>query len=316
MPPRPNPEKQTGLSRAIDRFGLSLSAIDKITLAYCAWFVIYSMIGISIGRAEKPMIPILGHMAIASLVLLLAWIERKANFSDKPKFLGALRFVRSIYPIIFFDFFYTSIYSVSRIMFPNWLDPWFMELDRKIFGYFPSLEWGQRYNHWFVQEFFHFAYFCYYPMIGGLPLYLYIKNKPAFREVIFNLTFVFYSCYIFYSLIPVVGGRILTEGYELSQTYQGGLFTHIMAYIYSHSSHWGGAFPSSHVAIAIVLTIAALKFTRKWGYVFCVISLFLSIATVYCHYHWFVDALAGIITGISGYFVGNWIRNKLQRELI
>ena len=44
MPPRPNPEKQTGLSRAIDRFGLSLSAIDKITLAYCAWFVIYSML--------------------------------------------------------------------------------------------------------------------------------------------------------------------------------------------------------------------------------------------------------------------------------
>lgn len=314
MPPRAKTDKAIQRSGAENCPRQFLSAIDKITLAYCAWIVIYMTIGIFSGRAEKPEIYLPGHLGIAGLVLLLAWIERKADFSGKPKLLQVLRFVRSIYPIIFFDYFYTSLSSVSRIVFPNWLDPWFMELDRKIFGYFPSLEWGQRFNHWFTQEFFHFAYFCYYPMIGGLPLYLYLKNKPAFREVIFNLTFVFYACYVFYSLIPVVGGRILSKGYELSQAYRGGLFTHIMAYIYNSSSHWGGAFPSSHVAIAIVLTIAALKFTRKWGYVFCVITFFLSIATVYCHYHWFVDVLAGIITGVSGYFAGNWLRNKLQRD--
>jgi membrane-associated phospholipid phosphatase len=65
-----------------------------------------------------------------------------------------------------------------------------------------------------------------------------------------------------------------------------------------------------------VLTIAGLKYVRKWGYVFCVIAFFLSISTVYCHYHWFIDAVAGIVTGIVGYFVANWVRQKLEKEPI
>lgn len=291
-----------------------LSAIDKITLAYCAWIVVYMTIGIFLGRSENPRLHLPLHLLIAGLVLLFAWLERSVDLSRWPNLLRTLRFIRGIYPVLLFTYFYSSLHAVSRIIFPVWLDPWFMELDRKIWGYYPSLVWGLRYNHWLIQDFFHFAYFCYYPMIAGLPVYLYIKNRPAFRELIFSLTFVFYVCYVFYSLVPVVGGRILTEAYELSQSYRGGLFTRIMALIYSRSSHWGGAFPSSHIAIAIVLSFAALKFTRKWGYVFCVISLFLSIATVYCHYHWFVDAVAGVLTGVLGYYAGNWTRKKLQRD--
>ncbi len=289
-----------------------LSAIDKITLAYCAWIVSYMTFGIFLGRTLKPEFHLPRYLLIAALVLLLAWVERKFDFSTKPKLLQTLRFIRGLYPVLLFTYFYSSLHSVTLIIFPEWLDPWFMDLDSKIWGYLPSLEWGRRFGQPFFQELFHFAYFCYYLMIGGLPVYLYVKNRPAFRELIFNLTFVFYACYVFYSLFPVVGGRFNTESYQLSQSFRGGLFTHIMAYIYNHSSHWGGAFPSSHVAIAIVLTIAALKFTRKWGYVFGVISVFLTVATVYCHYHWFVDAVAGLFTGILGYFAGIWTRNKLE----
>ena len=310
MPPIPMPGRLSSHTSSM-RPGRFLSAIDKITLLYCAWFVIYITIGIILGRAVDSGTHLLRHLLIAGFVLLLAFIERNSDLSQKPNHLRALRFIRGIYPVALFPLFYTSLHSVCLILFPDWLDPWFMELDRKIWGYYPSLDWGLRFNSWFIQEFFHFSYFSYYLMIIGLPIHLYMKKKPAFQELIFNLTFVFYCCYVFYSLIPVVGGRILTDAYQLTLSYRGGLFTHIMAFIYSHSGHWGGAFPSSHVAIAVVLTIAALKFTRRWGYVFGVASLFLTIATVYCHYHWFVDAVAGLVTGVLGYYAGNWIRLKL-----
>ena len=291
-----------------------LSAIDIITLAYCTWFVVYMSIGIFLGRVENAEKHLPGHLLVAGAVLIMAWAERHLDFTRKPMLLRALQFLRGVYPILLFTYYYGSLHAVARIVFPDWLDPWFMELDHKIFGYYPSLVWGQKFNHWLTQELFHFAYFCYYPMIGGLPVYFYLKNKPAFKELIFNLTFVFYCCYVFYSLIPVVGARIHTDALTLSQTYRGGLFTRIMALIYNRSNHWGGAFPSSHIAIAIVLTIAALKHVPKIGYLFVFITFFLSVATVYCHYHWFVDALAGTFTGIAGWFAGSWTRLKLERS--
>ncbi len=292
-----------------------LSSIDKITLAYCIWVVLYMLVGVLVGRAVNPEEHLPKFVTIITFVVLLAWLERYQGATLHPFLLKTLHFVRSIYPVSLFGYFYISLYSVNRIVFPEFLDPWFMSIDHKIFGYYPSMVWAQKYGSWFMQEFFHFAYFCYYPMIGGLPLYLYIKNKPAFRELIFNLTFVFYACYFFYSLVPVIGGRFFPEAMYNSELYQFGPFTHIMAYIYINSAHWGGAFPSSHVAVAVVLTIAALKYTRKMGYVFCVIAFFLALATVYCQYHWFIDAVAGVFTGIVGYYAANIVRKKLQREI-
>lgn len=291
-----------------------LSAIDKITLAYCAWIVLYMLAGTLLGRAVHPDTHLPRFIGIFAGVLLLAWLERAYSMALRSLALKALRFVRSIYPVLLFAYFYTSLYSVDRILFTEWLDPLFMGIDKWLFGYYPSLVWGQKYDSLLLQELFHFAYFCYYPMIAGLPLYFYLRNKRAFSELIFNLTFVFYSCYFFYSLVPVVGGRYFEQAYFLAHTYRGGPFTHLMAFIYNNTNHWGGAFPSSHIAIAIVLSIAALKYVRKWGYVFCAITLFLALATVYCHYHWFIDAVAGVATGIAGYYAADRVRGKLQRE--
>ncbi|MBW6513131.1 MAG: phosphatase PAP2 family protein [Candidatus Syntrophosphaera sp.] len=291
-----------------------LSPIDKITLAFCGWMLLYMLVGIILGRAESPEFYYPSYLSIFTGVLLLAWLERSLGAAMKPGLLKALQFARGIYPVALFGFFYTSLHSVSLIAFQDWLDPWFMSIDHKLFGYYPSLVWGQRYDTPFMQELFHFAYFCYYPMIGGLPVYFWFKNRKAFGELIFNLTFVFYACYFFYSLIPVVGGRYFPEAYQLAHAYRHGPFTHIMAFIYNHSGHWGGAFPSSHIAITLVLTIAALKYARKLGYLFVMISFFLSLATVFCHYHWFIDAVAGIFAGVLGYFAADWVRTKLQRE--
>jgi membrane-associated phospholipid phosphatase len=299
-------------STELNHAGQFLSPIDKITLFFCLWMIVYMLIGTALGRANQPEIHLPAYVSIFTGVLLLAWVER--NLTLKPRLLKALQFIRGIYPVLLFGYFYTSLHSVTLILFGEWLDPWFMRIDLWIFGYYPSLVWGQKYSGMFLQEFFHFAYFCYYPMIAGLPVYLYFKNKPAFRELIFNLTLVFYACYFIYSLVPVIGGRYFPEAYQLAHAYRFGPFTHIMAFIYNHSGHWGGAFPSSHIAVTLVLTMAALKYVRKWGYVFCVISFFLSLATVYCHYHWFIDAVAGVLTGILGYHAANYVRGKLQRE--
>lgn len=287
-----------------------LSAIDIITLVFCSWILAYMSVGIS--RVNEPWVHIPIYLSVAVMVLILAWLQQQTWVVAKPRLLSALSFIRSIYPVLLFGYFFTSSHAFNQIIFTDWLDPWFMNIDKSVFGYYPSLEWGKTFNYVALQELFHFAYFCYYPMILGLPVYLYFKQPLAFKELIFNLTFAFYLCYTIFSVLPVIGGRFIPEAMEITKTYHGGLFTHIMVYIYRTSGHLGGAFPSSHIAITLVLTVAALKFIRPMGIVFAVIAFFLTIATVYCHYHWAIDAFAGIFTGIGAYYLANYVRAKLN----
>ncbi|MDZ4182399.1 MAG: phosphatase PAP2 family protein [Candidatus Cloacimonadaceae bacterium] len=291
---------------------ISFSPIDKITIAFCGWIVVYMLIGLS--RVTNAHVHLPAYLSILTLVFVMAWAQQNLDESKRPRLHGALSFLRGIYPVLLFGYFFSSSYAFNRVIFTTWLDPLFYKVDHAMFGYYPSMVWGQKYTHWAVQELFHFAYFCYYPMIMGLPVYLYFKNKAAFKELIFNLSFVFYLCYWIYSFLPVIGGRFFPEAMEWTKIYRAGPFTHIMVLIYRNTVHLGGAFPSSHVGITIVLTIAALRFVRPLGYVFVVISFFLSLATVFCHYHWFIDAVAGVGIGILGYYLASFVHRKIQGE--
>lgn len=286
-----------------------LSPIDIISLVFTGWILLY--MGIGHQRVIDLDIHFPSYLSVFVAVLLSAWLQLSWE-GKQGRFYSAFRLLRSMYPVLLFGYFYSSNYAFNRLLVPAWQDPFFYRIDEAIWGYLPSLVWGQKYSHWAVSELFHFAYFCYYPMIFGLPLWLYIKNRKAFAELIFAVTFTFYLSYFIYSLLPTIGGRYFPEALELTKVYRAGPFTHIMAYIYNTTHHWGGAFPSSHVGVTIVLTIAGLRFTKVMGYVFVVISFFLALSIAYCHYHWFIDAVGGIGLGIGGYYLAGAVRKKLS----
>ncbi len=290
---------------------MNLSSIDIITLIYCLWIMLYMIFGW--GRAVNPHIHFPVYLSVAVGVLFLAWLNIRLRELSWQRTAKAIAFVRGIHPVLLFGYFFISGYVVNRIIFSNWQDPFFMRLDYRIFGYLPSMEWGIQYSQKWISELFSFAYFAYYPMIVGLPVYLYLTDKNAFSETIFCLTLVFYLCYFVYSWLPVVGGRYLPEAMELSQESRGYVFSWIMAYIYRTSNHLGGAFPSSHVAIALTLSFSALRHKRRLGIIFAVISIFLAVATVYCHYHWFIDTVAGVLMGIFGFLFALFMYRKLPR---
>lgn len=287
-----------------------LSPLDKITLAYIFWVLLLLVAGGAKVQDFGIQFPI--FLSLGAGIVLLAYSHKSLDPLCRPRLYQALQLLHELYPVLLFAHFFTSGYAYNRIFFATWQDPFFMKIDKAIFGYLPSMEWGERYNSFWISELFHFAYFAYYPMIAGLPIYLYFTNRPALKELIFCLSFSFYLCYFIYSIMPVIGGRYLPEAMELTRTYRAGIFTRIMVFIYRNSHHLGGAFPSSHVAIALVLSTGALRHVRKLGYLFAFISVFLSLATVYCHYHWFIDALMGIFTGIGAYFLALALYRKLQ----
>jgi membrane-associated phospholipid phosphatase len=234
--------------------------IDYLTFGLILWNLIYVSVGWF--RAASPLTHFLTYFSIGAGILLLIWLEWQYSST-------MMRFFRYAYPIFLFGYFFESTSGVNHIIFPNFLDPLFQNLDQAIFGYQPVLEWGKQYSGYFLQEVSHFSYFSYYLMIAGIPIYLYVKKRIAFHETLFAITFVFYICY----------------------------------FIYCKSPHLGGAFPSSHVAISIVITLAAIRYVRYVGYAMIPVTLMLCLSTVHGHYHYFVDVIAGFLTGVILYAV-------------
>jgi membrane-associated phospholipid phosphatase len=304
---------------------IQLKGIDWITLAYCIWMLLLITFGWN--SVQHPLKHFLSYISIITALFMLIWTTEYLKLYNsqeycsngicrimRPKAYKPMQFIRQYYPILLYLYFFESVSATNRVMFQDWLDPFFMQIDKAIFGYLPSNDWAIMFGNSLLSEMLHFAYFCYYPMIFGLPIYFYLKRRKAVDELVFVLSFVFYFCYFIFSWLPVIGGRYFPAAMAHTQAIDGGLFTRIMAVIYIKSPHLGGAFPSSHVAVAVVLSLMALKYNKWLGYVLLMITFFLSIATVYCHYHWFIDAVCGVITGLAGFGVGQIIYKKLPEN--
>lgn len=263
---------------------------DKLVILY----VIFSMLWIIISKnsIESPLTLFLKTFGVLIFISSVIIIN---HFIDNP----LSRFLRYWYPIILLGFFFESVTKMDLFIFKEYLDPFFQHLDFMIFGYQPAVEWGLNYGNFFTYEFFYAAYFSYYVMIFGIPMALYTRsNKTDFIRALYNIMFVFVACYLVYIVLPVTGGRAIDGIKELTEVYRYGLFTHIMAFIYRTSTHNGAAFPSSHVAIAFILTFIAFRHFKKTAILMLIVTVFLSISTVFCHYHYFVDVIAGIIYSV------------------
>lgn len=72
------------------------------------------------------------------------------------------------------------------------------------------------------------------------------------------------------------------------------------------------SFPSGHASFAFGLATIVYLYNKKWGIVFFVSALLISIARVFAGVHWPADILAGAAVGI---FTG-WLVNKIFKKYI
>jgi membrane-associated phospholipid phosphatase len=71
-------------------------------------------------------------------------------------------------------------------------------------------------------------------------------------------------------------------------------FTHALV---AGGSAWGTAFPSSHVAVALVVSVSAWREWRGLGRLLVAATVLLALGTIYGQFHYAVDALAGAALG-------------------
>jgi len=261
---------------------LVLNATDRITILYNFILVVF----VFIFRAKIAAYPyhLAFNLSVILIVLLLSFRRRSNLLVCK---------VSLWYPFVLFALLYYQTGLINRVVVPQFLDGFFMNLDVWIFGEFPAFFLRGKQGNPFLDEFFHFFYFSYYWVIPLTGILLFRKDTKLFESFVFQLSSLFYLCFAIFVLLPVEGPMALRNEYY----HQGGPFQTIVDFIWARGEIPGAAFPSSHVAATFLVAWWGSTHFKRMKIPYWLACLFLSIATVYCMFHYAVDVVAGLLLG-------------------
>ncbi|MBP7950926.1 MAG: phosphatase PAP2 family protein [Verrucomicrobiales bacterium] len=302
-------------SRIFSGYGFT----DCITQSYLATVGLLILI---FHNDRVPTWPVMAAWHVAGLLAIHLLIRLQARFQHSL----ALDFLRHFYPILLYTALYHETGLLNQLFGLGYLDASFFRMEQSLFGWQPGIELMQRFPQRGLAELLLASYFCYYLMVGGVGLALFLRNRRQFDHFLAVISFVFYVCYFIYIFTPVVGPRILLPGvvaplpdglqqWPVPTTplpVQEALFFRLMAWIYANFEVPGAAFPSSHVAVALATAWFSFRYLRPIRWLHLGVALLLCIATVYGRYHYVIDVLAGIATAVVLVPAGNWLHRKFS----
>lgn len=262
---------------------MNLNGTDRITIIYNLILVLFTILFWQ-KIALAPM-HIIFNLSVIFIVLILS-----RNRGKHPIIL-----IMSLwYPLVFYAFFHYQSGMLNTVIIPRFLDHFFIHLDTAIFGKFPAYYLRGDAGNLLLDEFFHFAYANYYIVIPLTAFILYFKNKKLFERFVFEISSLFYLCFLIYVFLPVEGPLNLRHHHFT----EGGPFKAIVDFFYAKGDNAGGAFPSSHVAVTCLVAWWATRHLGKLKIYYWLVVLFLSISTVYGMFHYAVDIIAGWLLAI------------------
>jgi membrane-associated phospholipid phosphatase len=286
---------------------------DWLTQGYLA------IVGVLILILHGSALPLWPWYALAHVVLLVAIDGLIRWYSARPDQRG-VGFLRHFYPVLLYTFLYRETGSLNHLLETGYLDAHLLRWDLQMFGGLPSVSFMVRLPYLPVSELFYASYFSYYIMIPGVGIALLIRQRAQFQHYLDVMSFVFYVCYLTYIFTPVMGPRILDPRLrplppdlagltlpEIPATIQSGLFFQVMDYVYRHFEAPGASFPSSHVAVALCTLYFSFRYLRRIRIPHSVMVILLSLATVYCRYHYVADVIAGTLAAAVLIPLGNWL---------
>ncbi|MBN2492641.1 MAG: phosphatase PAP2 family protein [Planctomycetes bacterium] len=274
--------------------------VDVLTLLYTALvFLALAIQGSHLEDRTEFMAVFLGAFLLVRIAVPVARRSRRP----------LLRFLAEVYPLVLLTFFYVYSNRMNTLVFPQSFDAFFRELDRRMFGGEPSFWLAHTFGSPLVHEIVHALYATYYIQIPAVALVYYFTRRAhgQYQRMIFTLCLTFYASYLVFVALPVHGPHSLR-----GDDYAGGwLFVPMMDFIYRTAETDGGAFPSSHVAVSLVCLLFSWRHSRGLFAAGLVSFLGITLATVYCRYHYAVDSLAGIAWGVLGYAAGVSLFDRL-----
>jgi membrane-associated phospholipid phosphatase len=207
------------------------------------------------------------------------------------------RFLGEWYAILLLVALYGAI-GVINLQEARAYDHAVQRLEALVFGSQVSYRWIREYPHPVFSWVMHACYLAYYAILYASPLGLWISGRrEAARQTIFAVIVTFYLCYLVFILFPVAGPRYL---FDLPHNAATEVWpARLTQWILDQGDAWGAAFPSSHVAGALVATGMAYRHWRPLGLMLAPFTVGLVLSVVYGQFHYGVDALMGLVVAAA-----------------
>jgi membrane-associated phospholipid phosphatase len=242
----------------------------------------------------------------AAALAIVGLIRAAGNRRD---WIGILR---HWYPVAVFPPLFTEMNQLVTMIFPFWANSWLIRLDHALFGVNPTV-WFERVATPALTELMVIFYLAYFLLIPAAALPLYLRRKQrAFDCLMFNTALAFYLSFVAFLIFPAVSPRV-TMAHLQSGPLEGGMLLSLLNRVQSFGGIRGGAFPSSHVAVAFAILLSAHRHERKVFYVLLPFVLGLAVSTTYCRYHYAVDAIAGALLGLFAVVLGQRLFARWER---
>ncbi len=239
--------------------------------------------------------------------IFIPWLDQKRN--------PVARFIRYWYIIMAFPFLYWNVGPFIHLIFRGEFDPYILKIDAFIFGELPNI-WVQQFVKPGLTEFMQISYGIYWITIPlGGAIFYFSKRYDLYEYLLHFVSITFFVSYALFILLPVAGPRFYIAD-RIWASYEGLFITHTLRSFVQNVGLRGGAFPSSHVGVAVMILTFMWKFKRKLAVSLILpLVMALSMATIYGQYHYFTDVLAGLIMGlVIGFIAIRTTENFLNRK--
>jgi len=280
----------------IFRYGdIRFRLMDIICLAYMA------LIGFLLIFFHKTVIHWPLHVFIhAAIVIGILEIVR---LGEKYPHKNILLIFRTFYPVAIMLYGWEELEILVPMFFGSyWATDIIVRLDKLIFGVHPTI-WVQQFYQPWLDELMNFFYVAYYPFFILIPLSLFICKKREEALAVFSMTsFTYFTNFFLFYLLPALDPENVPMLQALHIKQQTGfVFVEINRIVQAQGGIRTGAFPSSHVAGALVWVLSALRYNRKLGYVLAPVAFGIGFSVVYTGLHYAVDPISGYIWGALCY---------------
>jgi len=262
-----------------------LTRLDWWTLGY----VVVATVALALSFRDGPAVPHWQYLAGAHVLLVgLVLLAPQARAAGP---VG--RFLGDWYPMLLLAALYAEIGVLTLDAgFQN--DLAVQRLETSVFGSQISYRWIREVPVPWLSAVLHICYLAYYPILYGAPIGLWFSGRrDAARHTILGVMVTFYLCYVVFLFYPVAGPRY---AFALANNPATEIdLARFTQWLLDHGDSWGAAFPSSHVAAAVVATGFALRYWRPLGLALLLPTIGLVLAVVYGQFHYGVDALSGLV---------------------
>lgn len=225
------------------------------------------------------------HAAAVALVLAIArWVPTTGRFWP---------LLRHGYPMVLLGLFYRDTGPYVTLFFDKWFDPQLLAWEVSVLGFSMPHAIARLDATWLL-ELWMAGYGFYYLMLPTvLAVAIWKRDTLHFRMFNEAAVIVYFISFALFAVFPLEGPRYALV--SVLPPLKGGVFFSFVMGVQNAGSIHGGCMPSSHTALAWVVTWYVCRMERRVGLILIPISALLTVGCFWGRFHYLTDVVVGLI---------------------